>query len=458
MLAGVITEKTPLARKMQIARLVPYVQGLEIRFDLTGAIADDEMKSYHSLPLIFTVRSKKEGGAWRKGEEERLSFIEKICAFEPDFVDLEWDLSDDYWNHLVRSYPKIKWVISSHHFTKGPHDIETLFACMQKEFPCLYKIAATPAHSLEVMQMLLFSKKHPNLSMIPMGKSASWGRLLGSYCDNPIDYCHDGMSRNSLGQISAKRMQTVYHFSKQSKQTKIFALIGNPIDQSVGHLFHNHYFFSKGYDAVYLKIPLEKKEIIPFLQKAQQLPIYGFSVTAPLKQEISASAAINTLTLQGGKYQKENTDGKGCLDLFPIDLKDKTVMILGAGGAAMGIAKEAYEKGAKIYVWNRTFAHVLPMLYQYKAIFSFPDRTEYDLLIQTTSFFLPSWIKEKKIVIDINQKPKWTPFLKIAKKKKCLIFFGRQMFIKQAFYQQKIWKPLFSESHQRINIDMKIDM
>ena len=82
----------------------------------------------------------------------------------------------------------------------------------------------------------------------------------------------------------------------------------------------------------------------------------------PYLDELSPAAeiigAVNTVIQKDGRLYGENTDGKGfvtALKAFGETLKNKTVTILGAGGAARAIAVECALNGARqIHIINRS--------------------------------------------------------------------------------------------------------
>lgn len=447
MLAGVITKKKKKEREEQIDALFPYVDLFELRFDLTEDIAEEEIvfiRKKYQKPLLFTVRRKEDGGSWDKGEKRRLSYIESLCALRADFLDLEYDLPDSFFCSIRKKYPSIFLIISAH-LQNIPEDLDSFFSRMHKPFHAWYKIACYVKDSLQLMQLLLFSKGKKNLSVIPMGKVGQAGRVMASALGFPISYGASHKNEAIAGQMSAPQMQKIYHFRRHCASTKIFALLGDPVDPSVGDLFHNHFFYKQGIDALYVKILLKKEELRFFLDYAKKLPFEGFSITAPLKEEAAkyvdcTEEAINTIKREKDRFVGYNTDGKGALDALDYDVREKKIVILGAGGSAYAIAKEAKKRGGKVYIYNRTPQRAQNLCKRLKVnhIASVTDLS-YDILINTTPWFCREWVKENKRIMDVVQKPKWTPWIKEAKRKRSHYIFGRQMFYKQALEQQKIW-------------------
>lgn len=452
MLAGVIKAEDFTAGESQKKGLSPYVDIYEIRLDFFYPFSLDAMAKWIKKldkPFLFTLRKKSQGGVFPASEPDRIELIYQLAELGPAYFDIEWEVGTKTIQDLYRKYPKIRWIISHHLFTSYLEGIEKLYREMKQPFPCLYKIAVKVDDALSLMELLLFSKKEPKLSLIPMGQKFSEARVLGPFCCNPIDYAALFSSKDETGILSAKRMQRLYQYHKISKATSLYALIGSPVTESIGHIFHNYLFQKQKVNALYIRIEVEPKKVHSFLLLAKKLPFSGFSVTSPLKEEtfsilgkIEESAqkieAINTLLLDREDYVGYNSDGKGVMDLFS-SVQGKKVLLIGAGGAAKAIAYEAMQRKAELFIYNRTEEKAKAIARKFKAT-AVDGKIEYDILINTTPFFHQEWVTKNVIVVDIRQRPKWTSWLKEAKKKRALPVFGREMFIKQALLQNYLWR------------------
>eukprot|EP00955_Chlamydomonas_euryale_P080771 363471-Chlamydomonas_euryale.AAC.4 len=176
------------------------------------------------------------------------------------------------------------------------------------------------------------------------------------------------------GQPTVKELSTLYNFQKQSKATKVFGIIGNPVSHSKSPLIHNTAFQSIGFDGVY--VPLLVDDLKTFLDAFSD-PVWGFqgfSVTIPHKEAALKLAksvdpvaaqigAVNTLVRQpDGTFKGYNTDSSaavGAIERALVaagkgDLKGKTFLVLGAGGAGKALAVGAAFRGAKVLIANRS--------------------------------------------------------------------------------------------------------
>jgi shikimate dehydrogenase len=145
------------------------------------------------------------------------------------------------------------------------------------------------------------------------------------------------------------------------------AVAGWPVAHSRSPAMHNAAFAALGMDDwLYTRLPLAPDL---FAESVRALPASGYrgiNVTIPHKEAAlpladSASTAAteigaaNTLTFADGAIAADNTDAQGFLDALGEPLDGRSVLVLGAGGAARAVVWAARQAGAReVYVWNRT--------------------------------------------------------------------------------------------------------
>jgi shikimate dehydrogenase len=122
------------------------------------------------------------------------------------------------------------------------------------------------------------------------------------------------------------------------------------------------------HDWRYARLPLPPEL---FAETVRALPAAGFrgvNVTIPHKADALAVCdeatptareigAANTLTFEAGRIQADNTDAPGFLAALPAGsgVRDRTVLVLGAGGSARAVVWALLRAGAAdVAVWNRT--------------------------------------------------------------------------------------------------------
>ncbi len=466
MLFAVITGPTVREAQIALDQAIKTLHGIELRLDLFEKIDLNEVQGLiKSCPIktLLTLRPTRQGGKYKGSEEERLNLLESLCALNPDYVDLEYDIPGARWKTIAEKYPDIAFICSYHDFDRTPRDLVQLFSSMVNPYAKVYKIAAMAHSTNDAISMLRFVQNHCkkwNVIGISMGEEGAVSRILGQVAGNYFDYASIG-EKTAPGQISASEMQSIYHYSSLNPNTSLYGLIGHPVDKSLGHRIHNAVFASAKANAVYVKMPVRPSELSEFMQLAKQLPFQGISVTMPLKEavlpfldETTDSArrigAVNTLELNDGKWIGHNTYGIGALNAIEskISVKGKKLVVLGAGGAAKAIVHEAVLRGADVTVVNRTAskAEQLAGVFQCKGggfeLFPQLIREGYAILINCIpegELIDDQWILPGSVVMDIVYVPKNTPLLLKASEKNCTLVYGYEMFVEQAIEQQLIW-------------------
>jgi 3-dehydroquinate dehydratase/shikimate dehydrogenase len=421
MLVGSVTHPDEIGPVSQLVDLI------ELRFD---AYPFTEMPK---LPWILTLRRQV-----HISEEKRLSQIEKALQLGPAYCDLETDTDPIFIARMAKKFPRVKFIGSYHNFETMP-DLDDLLQSMKNPHFAIYKIAVTPHSTPEMLRLMLFAKKAKvPLSVMGMGPFGRPSRILAPIMGSVLNYA--GLQEDlQLHRDSLQTLIEIYRFRQLNTQTLIYALIGDPIEQSPGHLFHNSHF---KHNAVYVKLQLRPSELPSFLELMQQLPFGGLSVTMPLKEaivpylsETTPIGAVNTVVRNKGV----NTDGPGALNAIEkhTNVRGKRLAILGAGGTARAIAHEALKRGAMVSIYNRTIERA----YQLAAEFGctghgLDELKDYDILVNTIPTQIIREILSAAIVMDVIYAPKETPLLQAAKRAGCVCIYGEEMFIEQALLQQ----------------------
>lgn len=151
-------------------------------------------------------------------------------------------------------------------------------------------------------------------------------------------------------------------------RSELVGAFGCPIDENPSGVMEEAAFAKCGLDYRYLMIKVNKGDLKAAMDGVRAFNMRGINLTIPHKvevlkylDELSPAAeiigAVNMVVNNNGKLFGENTDGKGyliSLENEGITPEGKTVMILGAGGAARAISVEcALAKAKKIIIANR---------------------------------------------------------------------------------------------------------
>ena len=152
-----------------------------------------------------------------------------------------------------------------------------------------------------------------------------------------------------------------------SAKTKVCGIIGDPIEHTMSPAMHNAAFKNKEVDYVYLPFRVKKEELGRAIEGMRALNLRGLNVTIPHKVAViplideldnlaEKIGAVNTIVNDDGVLKGYNTDAAGFLQALRekgIEPGGKSVVILGAGGAAKAISFILAERGSHIVILNR---------------------------------------------------------------------------------------------------------
>lgn len=424
------------------------------------------LKKVTKAKIILTLRPSFQGGTFFESEKKRCEIILKILSFfSPDYLDLETSLPNSFIFFIKRFYPHIEIILSYHNFSKESINLESLFLSMKRECISYYKIASVITNFEDLSFFINFLKRKKNLIMVAIGEKWSWTRILLPFLGSSWSYCAL-KGRERFGQISLEIINNEYKINRKFFNTpNVYALLGDieGINRSPGHIFHNNHFSNLENNSLYLKIPINKKELKSFILFSKKFSFFkGFSITRPLKKEIifyldqlSPEAckigAVNTIKVFKQKiFKGYNTDGVGAFDYLEDiygDLTSKSIAILGSGGASLAILYEGMRRGFKVSIFSRNKQQ--RQLIEKKFILLKTDdlknflSNNFDIIVNTLppnidiEFINPV---SKNIVFDISCSSFClTSILQKALKNNSKIAYGYGMFIYQAIYQYNLW-------------------
>src|SRR5688572_31243177 len=151
---------------------------------------------------------------------------------------------------------------------------------------------------------------------------------------------------------------------------KRFAVIGHPVAHSLSPRIHAAFGKQTGIALEYTTIDAEPQQFDARLAEFAAEGGVGANVTLPHKARAAAictvltkraqrAGAVNTLIRTGTGWEGDNTDGVGLVrdltERHGLDLRERRTLLLGAGGAARGVAPALLDAGiGDLYIINRT--------------------------------------------------------------------------------------------------------
>ena len=149
-----------------------------------------------------------------------------------------------------------------------------------------------------------------------------------------------------------------------------YAVMGNPINHSKSPMIHTLFAQQTNQSIEYTAIHVDLGGFDQAVGNFKASGGKGLNITVPFKEEAWAlvnerskraelAGAVNTIKFIDNKFIGENTDGVGLVNDLTVnhgcDLKNKRILLLGAGGAARGVIAPLIEQQpTEIIIANRT--------------------------------------------------------------------------------------------------------
>ena len=263
-----------------------------------------------------------------------------------------------------------------------------------------------------------------------------------------------------------------------SAKTKLFGVFGYPVGHTFSPKLHSIMAEKTNKDIAYLAFRASPEEFGEKFEAAKILAS-GFNITVPHKLRVMEHldiiddaakniGAVNTAVKKDDKWYGFNTDAIGflkSLELNKTDIKGKNILMLGAGGAARGVAYSVATSGAKsITITARTqekadsIGKMIESKSDAKYINEYNKTSEYDIIINTTPLGMHphedenpfdnfSIVNENTVCFDLIYSPWETLFLKEAKKRGAKAINGFGMLCYQGIYAfEHFTGEIFSDS------------
>ena len=375
-------------------------------------------------------------------------------------------------------------LIISHHDFNATKDLDGIYARIAKFAPDFVKIVPTAKALVDNVTLIRFLERmndHTNIIGICMGDAGVISRVLGVRAGSAFTFAAATMGEETgPGQIAARTLIETYRIDHVDAATKVYGVAGNPIRGSLSPIMMNTAFRRETVNAVYLA--LQTAKLSDLLKLVHEIPIQGLSVTMPLKQDIMAHlertdplsakiGACNTVLRvpsgeNAGKLFGFNTDVAGIVGPLEkrMSLRGAKVLVLGAGGAGRAAVFGLRDKGAEVFILNRTAetAHKLARQSGSKTIKKDAvSKTTFDVILNATPVgmagnkaapLLEAKDLNTKLVFDLVYNPLETPLLHMARQMSIPIITGVEMFVQQGARQFEIFtgKPAPEEEMFRV--------
>ncbi len=424
------------------------------------------LETHQYVNAIATCRRVANGGKFKGSLAAQLEILAKSAAAGCQLIDLEVESAASSKPDAVARLRNRASLILSFHDFRATRNLEQTLEKMLKVRADFYKIVTTATTLSDNVTMMKFlqtqSDKHALVGLC-MGEQGIISRVLGVRAGSVFTFAAVSADQKTApGQVSAQQLRSTYRIEQVDAATRVYGVAGDPIDHSLSPIIMNTALRRENVNGVY--VALHAKTLKDLIHCVREIPLHGLSITMPYKQAIldhldntdshtSKIGACNTVVrAQDGKLYGFNTDVAGVIRPLEqrIAIDGAKVLVLGAGGAARAAVFGLRERGAEVWILNRSTAKAQKLARQAKArTIKRADlgKASFDVIINATPVGMGNThdcpLKENeiqaRIVFDMVYDPAETRLLQIARAKGLQAIPGIEMFVHQAARQFEIW-------------------
>jgi 3-dehydroquinate dehydratase/shikimate dehydrogenase len=424
------------------------------------------------LPCIVTCRSRAEGGLHDGETEAVLSLLESVlqCQPPPRYIDVELAAMTAEPAVRRRLHAALEacnlgrdlrtgLIVSMHDMRGRPADLLQRVQAMVEDPACdIIKVAwwaRSVRDNLEAFE-LLASRPKPSivLCMGPMGLAS---RVLAGKFGALLTFAAgQSATATAPGQPTLHRLRETFRFREIGPTTRVYGVVGSPVEHSRGPDVQNAAFEATGHDGVYLPLPVPEawehfKASLGCMVADERLGFAGASVTLPHKEHL-----VRFVRESGGVVE----DGAALIG------SANTLLVRRGGGLLCADTGSLARAGARVVVFNRDHTRAESLIAALQAVepgveIGSPDRLAagFPLIINCTSVGMtggpapdesplrlladrPVPLDGSCTVFDTVYTPRRTPLLHEAQASGARTIEGRTMFLLQAAMQFERWTSM----------------
>jgi 3-dehydroquinate dehydratase/shikimate dehydrogenase len=456
----------PSPQGVDLVALPRTVEWLEVRADLVGDLDVDWLRSHFSGHLIYTLRSRAEGGNAAESFRARRDRL-LTAAHRYDLVTLEGDR--DLTPELLSEIPPWQRLISWHGPAITLPALTSKFAKLSEVEARFYKLVPTarnPGDELAPLSLLKLAGRS-DLITHAAGLVGFWSRLVAPSLGSALVF--GAVGADSGGEPSINRLIDDYGLPGMMPIKEIYGIAGNPVSHSLSPRLHNAGYRALGHQALFVPFHVEAfgefwREVVegPVL-KSLDMPIMGLTVASPHKEaalllaKMTSSIArgagsANILVRENGHWKGDTTDPDVVFMANRergVQLKHKRAAVIGCGGAGRAIAAALDQSGAGVTLVNRGPGrghHAAQLLgLPYIPLREF-DAEGYDIVVNATPVgrddndvpLQLEQLDDEVVVIDLAYGAKPTPLVTNMRAREQIVIDGRDVLVTQVTRQFRI--------------------
>lgn len=396
-------------------RATEHADWIEIRLDGPSGLPWD-LRSFFSFskPSIATVRHSLDGGRSELDDTGRAELLRRALRAGARGIDVEaW--SDEAASLVKEAHAVGAMAIVSRHVLDSTPSEEQLVEMLREARALgadVAKIATKINAPLDAVALVRAAQRAQTegIPFALMAINDPFLRLLAPLLGMALVYASvPGAASGAAGQVPAPQMrQAIGQLTRPVPDevrgsTRAAFILGHPVAHSRSPAMQNAAFRAAGVDARYLALDVAPEGLAACIAGLKASNALGCNVTIPHKEaalalmdELDASAreagAVNTVVFRDGRAIGHNTDGYGAVQALReggVKLPGARVLVLGAGGAARGVAHALRSAGADVTITNRTAQRAEALGFPTIPWERIPDvMRSVDLLVNATSLGL----------------------------------------------------------------------
>ena len=376
----------PSAEGEELFALGNSARWLEVRADLTGDIDADWLRSRFPGRLLYSLRSRSEGGTFEDTGMRRRDRLLKASRHY-DIIELECDR--DLSSGVLAEIPAEKRLISWHGAASDFKSLKAKFDQVSMVEAPVYKLipgAVGTGDELAPLR-LLKSLGRTDVVAFASGQTGFWTRLVAPHLGAPIVFGSTEKNRSNKKKDPFSQKEDSFHQGEPSifqlmedyglpslvPFETIYGIVGSPISHSLSPRLHNEAYRALGRAAIF--VPFQTDSFAAYWQNvagsgaldAMGLSLKGLTVVSPHKEAalgmagasspiVERAASTNIFIRKNGIWKADTTDPEGVLMTLGergVKVAGKKVAVIGCGGSGRAIAAALDQAGASVILVNR---------------------------------------------------------------------------------------------------------
>ena len=175
-------------------------------------VAPAIFEKFAGRELVFTLRTRSEGGQIELSSEEYVQIIKEVAQlYQPDYIDFEYFSYKDVFDQML-DFPNL--VLSYHNFQETPENLMEILSELTSLNPKIVKIAVMANTEQDVLDLMNFTRGFKTLNpeqeyvTISMGKVGKVSRITSDVTGSSWSFASLDEA-SAPGQISLSSMTKI---------------------------------------------------------------------------------------------------------------------------------------------------------------------------------------------------------------------------------------------------------